>query len=107
MRPSSGSGKVWSGEAGGWSLCPADSGLGWRERLGRSSRPAGAVARARPLVAASPVEGLPNPLPEIAARVNGQPIRSLAVATRARDLLIREKVPKGQTAVAFRRRSSI
>lgn len=55
-----------------------------------------------PSSTASPVEGLPNPLPDIAARVNGQPIRSLAVATRARDLLIREKVPKGQTAVAFR-----
>lgn len=62
----------------------------------------GGAPSATPSSTASPVEGLPNPLPEIAARVNGQPIRSLSVATRARDLLVREKVPKGQTAVAFR-----
>lgn len=62
----------------------------------------GGAPTPQPSSTAPPVEGLPNPLPEIVARVNGQPVTSLAVASRARDLLVREVVAKGQTALAFR-----
>jgi len=61
----------------------------------------GAGPGSTPSPAASGVDGLPNPLPEIAARVNGQAVYSLSVASRARELMRRKTVPQDQKAVAF------